>query len=207
MIDAQGGKKKLENVNDTFMTGNFELVSMGMKGAMTIYSKEPNKIRRDIEVMGQNITMAYDGETAWMINPQGSQEMPENQADEFKREALGRDAVLNPKKVGVSYNYKGKKKIKEIDCHMMEQTYSDGHKITLYIDTKTYLVYMTKGKGQDQAGNEVESETYLSEYKIVEGIQIPKKMVVFNDGQEFMVITIKEVKFNTGVKDDKFVME
>src|SRR5512136_781666 len=89
MIDAQGGRKALEAVKDSTTTGTMELIQMGMSGTITMYQKEPNKMRMDMELMGMVITQAYDGQKGWYTNPQTgtTEEMPEAQAKEAARQA------------------------------------------------------------------------------------------------------------------------
>jgi len=70
MIQNQGGKKTLESIEDTTMSGTIELAQMGLSGTITVYKKEPEKRRVDVEVMGMLITQAYDGAMAWWVNPQ-----------------------------------------------------------------------------------------------------------------------------------------
>ncbi|MQY61320.1 hypothetical protein GH153_05750, partial [bacterium] len=59
MVEAQGGKKVLEKIKDMTLSGTLEMIQLGMTGSMTMYKKEPNKVRMDIEVMGMIITQAY----------------------------------------------------------------------------------------------------------------------------------------------------
>ncbi len=208
MVEAQGGKKALENIEDTTSSGTLELIQMGMTGSMTMYKKEPNKVRMDIEVMGMIITQAYDGETAWGINPQtGSrEEVPEQQAEGMKRNALGIDALIYPEKYGISFAYKGKEKIEEKEYLVLEQTFSDGHKATLYIDPKTYLTHKTKSTAMDQMGVEVEQETFESDFKKVNGMTIPHSIIIFQGGEEYLKIAFTEMTFNTGLEDSLFKM-
>jgi outer membrane lipoprotein-sorting protein len=208
MIKAQGGKKVLEKINDTTLSGSFEMPAMGMSGTMTIYQKEPNKMRWDAEFMGMMMTQAFDGEIAWATNPQtgSSQEMPEKMAEDFKRGALGRDTLLNPKKLGITFTYKSKEKIEDKDYLVLEQTFADGYKSTLYVDPKTYLVYKSKGMSLNQMGVEVETETYVSGYREVDGVMIAHSMKIYQDGEEFMTMTINEVTFNSDLEDSLFVM-
>ena len=135
MVEAQGGKEVFEKIEDMTSSGALELIQMGMTGSLTMYKKEPDKVRMDIEVMGMIITQAYDGETAWWVNPQtGSrEELPEQQAEYMKRNALGIDVYIYPEKYGIAFAYKGKEKIEEKAYLVLEQTFSDGHKATLYI--------------------------------------------------------------------------
>jgi len=208
MVDAQGGKKALEKIEDTTSSGTIELIQMGMTGSMTMYKKEPNKVRMDIEVMGMIITQAFDGETAWGISPQtGSrEEMPEQQAVYMKRMALGIDALIYPEKYGISFAYKGKEKIEEKEYLVLEQTFSDGHKTTHYIDPKTYLTYKTKSTTVNQMGVEVEQESFESDFKKVNGMIFPKSIIIFQDGEEYLKIAFTEVTFNSGLEDFLFKM-
>ncbi len=209
MIDAQGGKKTLESIKDSTLSGTMEMIQAGITGSITLYQKEPNKMRMDGEVMGMVITQAYDGETAWMINPQTgtADKLPEQAAEEVKRQALGNDALLNPEKYGITYTYIGKENIDGKDYFVLEQTFSDGFKASLYIDSQTYLTYKTKATTVNQMGVEVLAETILSDYKEVEGMMVPHTLTIFQDGQEFMIMTITEAKFNTGLEDSLFTMQ
>lgn len=209
IVEAQGGKKVLEKIEDMTTSGTLEMIQMGMSGSVTMYKKEPNKMRMDIEVMGMIITQAFDGETAWMVNPQtgSKEEMPEKQAEDMKRMALGVDAFLYPEKYGISFVYKGKEKIEEKEYLILEQTFADGHKATLYIDPKTYLTYKTKATTMNPMGVEVETETFESDYKKVNGMTIAYSIVVFQDGEEFMKLTLTDITFNSGLEDSLFKMD
>ena len=208
MIQAQGGRDVLAKIKDSTFTGTLEMIQMGMTGAASMYQKEPNMMRMDGEVMGMTFTQAFDGEIAWMRNPQtGSiEEMPEKFVVYMKREAMGNDALLNPQKYGITFNYTGKEKIEEKEYLVLEQTYSDGFKATLYLDPETYLIYKTKGLTLNQMGVEVEQETFLSDYKEVEGVMVPHTITSYQDGEEFITITLTEVSFNTGLEDSFFKM-
>lgn len=208
MIEAQGGREKLASVKDMTASGSLEMISMGLSGSFTRYQKEPNKMRMDIEIMGMVITQAYDGETAWAVNPQtgSTEEMPEQAAEYFKRDALGNDSLLNPSKYGITFTFMGKEEIEGKEYLILEQTFSDGFKALIYIDPETYLPYKTKSKTLNQMGVEVEAETILEDYKPVEGMMTPHTLTVFQDGEEFITITITEISYNTGLEDSLFQM-
>jgi outer membrane lipoprotein-sorting protein len=208
MVEAQGGKKAFENIKDMTSSGTIELTQMGMTGSLTVYKKEPDKARMDIEVMGMIITQAFDGETAWAVNPQtGSrEEMPEQQAEYMKRSAIGIDHIIYPEKYGISFAYKGKEKIEEKEYLVLEQTFSDGYKSTIYIDPKTYLAYKTKSTTLNQMGVEVEQETFESDFKKVNGMIIAYSIIIFQDGEEYMKLTLTDVTLNSGLEDSLFKM-
>jgi len=209
MIKAQGGKAALEKIEDKTLTGTIEIVSMGISGSMTMYRKEPNKTRIDMEFMGMVVTQAFDGENAWGVDPNtGSiQDMPEDQAMELKRMAMGNEALLHPEKHGITFTYKDKETIEGKDYILLEQAYDDGHKEIMYLDAKTYLLYKTKGMSANMAGIQVDTESIFSDYKKVDGLMVWHTMNIVQEGEESMVMTFTEVAFNTGLEDSFFKKE
>lgn len=209
LIDAMGGRKLLEATKDTTVSGSLELISMGMDGAVTVYNKEPNMMRMDIEIMGMTITQAFDGESAWMFNPQtGANEvMPDQMAEDFKRESMGNEHILNPAKHNIIYTYQGLEKIDDVDYHKLTQLHPDGWSATMHIDTKTFLTHKVTAMAMNQMGVEVEAETFTSDYKKVDGMMVAFTMTTYQDGEEFMTVTITDVKFNTGIEDSFFQMD
>jgi len=208
MIEVQGGKKVFESIKDMTLSGNLDLVQQGLSGSITIYKKEPDKMRKDIEIMGMIITQAYDGKTAWGVNIQTgkTEEMEEQQAADIKRQSLPTIAMLYPEKYGFSFEYKGNEKIEDKDYFVIEFTYPDGFKATLHVDTETYLTYKASAKTMGPMGYDVQSEQFTSDYKKVDGMIIAHSMVQFIEGEEFMKITFTSVKFNTGLEDSFFKM-
>jgi outer membrane lipoprotein-sorting protein len=209
MIEAQGGRKVLESLKDTTITGTMELVQQGMNATMTMYQKEPNLMRMDLEIMGMVITQAYDGQKGWFLNPQTgtAQEMDENMNKEFKRQALGNDSILNPAKYGIIYAFKGKEKIGDKEYLALEQTMSDGHKSTLYIDPDTHLTVRARTTALSQTGGgEVQSETIFGDFRKEGDAMVAHSMTILQDGAEFARMTMSKVTFNSGLEDSLFQM-
>jgi len=128
-------------------------------------------------------------------------------AEFMTRDSMGDDAYLNPEKHGITYTAKGKEEVDEKECFILEQKYSDGYMATLYIDTKTYLIYKTKGMNLNQMGVEVEQENVMTDYKKVNGMMSPHTMTMYQDGEEFMVFSLEEIKYNSELEDSFFEME
>lgn len=211
MIEASGGRKALENIKDTTISGTFDVTQMGMQGTITMYHKEPNMFRQDIEVMGTVITSAFDGEVGWMVNPQtgATEELPEELQEQSKRGALGygNSILLYPEKFGVTYKLKGEETVDDVKCIVLEQHFSDGHAALMYIDAGTYLVHKGKQTTINQMGAEVDTEIFFSDFKDVDGMPAPHLVTIFQDGEEYAVVTVSEIKFNSGLEDSLFKME
>ena len=209
MVEASGGKKVYENLKDLTISGTLDLTMQGLSGTLTIYKKEPDKRRTDIEVMGMLITQAYDGEIAWYTNPQtgSAEELSGDQAAQLKRQAMPSLAAVYPEKYGISWEYKGKESIEEKEYLVLNSTYPDGFKVTVYVDPETYLTYKTKSLTTGQMGTEVEVEQYSADYKTIGGMVFPSLITSFQDGEEYSVIAIDDVKTNAGLEDSMFKMQ
>jgi hypothetical protein len=210
MIDAMGGRKALEAVKDTTASGSMELIQMGMEGSVTLYTKRPNKMRMDIEVMGMTITQAYDGTIAWGVNPQtgGVEEMGEQETEQFKREALGDEVYLHPDKHGIVYTFKGVEKIEDVDHNVLLMIHPDGYEVTLYINGKTNLIYKSQAITPNMmTGMDSDVETVFADYKEFEGTMVSFSFTQYMDGEEFMVFALDEMKYNSGLEDSLFKMD
>jgi outer membrane lipoprotein-sorting protein len=181
----------------------------GLSGSLTIYKKEPDKRRTDIEVMGMLITQAYDGEMAWYTNPQtgAAEELSGDQAAQLKRQAMPSLAAVYPEKYGISWEYKDKETIEDKEYLVLSSTYPDGFQVTVYVDPSTYLTYKTKSRTTGQMGTEVEVEQYSADYKKIGGMVFPALITSYQDGEEYSVIAIEDVKTNTGLEDSMFKMQ
>ena len=208
MIEAQGGRKAAEGIKDMTGRGTIEMAVQGLSGPITLCKKEPDKIRIDVEVMGRVFSRAYDGKIGWGTNPQTGaiEEMSGQQLADIKRESMPIVSVFDPQKFGIIFAYKGKEEIDGKEYFVLEEAYPDGFKATLYVDSKTYLVFKIKGKTSGPSGEEVEFEQFQSDYKKVNGLLIAHSTVTYSRGKEIQKITLEEAISNTGLEDSLFKM-
>jgi hypothetical protein len=129
MIEAQGGRKALESIKDITLLGSIEWIEAGegsVSGTFTQYQKEPNKIRRNIEIMGMVRTDAFDGDIGWTNEAGTLSQDTGNDAAEKKSWAQGYAALLHPEEYGIAYVLKGKEKIEGNDYFILEQSIPGG---------------------------------------------------------------------------------
>jgi len=212
MIDAMGGRKALEAVRDTTMTATVDLVQQGMSAPITMYQKEPNKLRVEIEIaaMGMTIIQAFDGQKGWGTNFQtmATEEMSDVASKNISHQSLGNDSFLNPQKLGITFALKPKEKIEDKDYIVLEETLADGFKIIMYLDPATYLPYKSVAKSLDpMSGGEVDSESYLSDYRKVGDLMVPYSTRTMSNGAEVQRLTVASVTFNTNLDDALFIMK
>jgi hypothetical protein len=161
------------------------------------------KVMNTVQVQG------FDGTTAWELNPQVGKavEIPGEDALDIKRGSLALGWILNPEKYGISLVHKEREKIDGKYYIVLEQVYSDGGKVINYVDPETYLTFKINSKILDEMMVEVETETFLSDYKSVKGYIMAHTMISYSHGKEYMRIIFKRVKLNTGLPNHLFLMQ
>ncbi len=206
MLDAQGGKEAFENIKDMTLTGSVEMTQQGITGTMTMYKKEPDKRRVELATMDRLIVQAYDGQTAWWTNPQTGyvEEMNEQDTAAMKRQSLPLAANIEPEEYGITFIDKGKENIGGRDYHVLEQAYADGYTMLRYVDAETYLTGRTRSTRAGPGGVEIQVEQVMSDFKKVGGMTMAHSIVTYYNGEIFTTITLKEVRFNTGLDDSLF---
>ncbi len=209
MIKALGGRENLAEIRDTRITGTIEILQYGMSAPFTIYQKEPNKYRMEMEIMGMSIVTVYDGQKAMMTNPQTGEimELSPDQVKSYRRQAMGNDATLNPEKYGIIYIFKGEETVNGKKCLVLDQKFEDGDVVTIYLDAATYLPCKNRSKTIGLTGTEIEAETIISDYRKVGKIMAPFSLTIMQSGVEQMKMTISEIVYNTGIEDSMFVLK
>lgn len=212
MIAAMGGRKVLESIKDVTISGTAELIPFGITAPVTVYQKQPDKVRVDVTVVEANMTIiqAYDGRKGWFTDPQSGgavEEMPDHLAREFGRQAGENQALLFPQKHGVTYALKPKAVLEGKDRIVLEQTLADGTKTIYFLDPETYLPFKTAARSVDQSGSAVDAETYSTNYQKVGGLMVPYALRIVQNGADAQRVTVTAVTFNTNLDDALFTLK
>jgi len=210
-IDAKGGLGKFKSIKTIRLTGLFSMPSMGIEDALiTIVAKRPNLIRLDIEVMGMVVVRAFDGETAWQTMPTEmgdleTDEMPESDAEEMRRDSDFDGHLIDYKKKGHKVELVGKEDVEGTEVYNLKVTLKDGYVVNYYFDTKNFLDLKSKAITSFQ-GQEVEGETFYSDYKEIAGILFAHSVEMKLDGQTNQQVIFEKVELNVDVEDAYFKM-
>lgn len=210
-IDAKGGLGKFKSIKTIRLTGLFSMPSMGIEDApMTVVAKRPNLIRMDIEVMGMVVVRAFDGETAWETMPTQmgtleTGEMSESDAEEMKRESDFDGHLIDYKMKGHKVELIGKEDVEGTEVYNLKVTLKDGYVVNYYFDTKSFLELRSKAKTSFQ-GQDMEGETFYSDYKEVAGILFAHSVEMKLDGQTSQQVIFEGIELNVDVEDDFFKM-
>jgi outer membrane lipoprotein-sorting protein len=198
-MDAHGGARRLKAIKSTKATGKIQM--QGINAPVTIITKRPNLARVDIE--------AYDGRTAWRVNPLEGSHDPETISGEEARDILETADMEGPlvdyRRKGHKVELLGRDKVEEVDAYKLKLTLKSGEVKYIFINTRTHLEVKQITKRLDH-GVEIEVELYYGDYKSVGGIIIAHSYEARVEGQTVQLTAIEKVEINSRIDDDIFKM-
>jgi hypothetical protein len=113
--------------------------------------------------------------------------------------------LTNYKANGHELEYQGEAMVREKPTHkikVMREKYPD---VLVYLDAESYLEVKSEGEGVNpQTGGTVIMETYMSDYRPVNGVMLPHAMEVVMGGTPFQTVTFGSIDANVEIDNDLF---
>ncbi|HUL74726.1 MAG TPA: hypothetical protein VLT86_16565 [Vicinamibacterales bacterium] len=202
-LQAKGGADKLQAVQTLKQTAH--VTFQGMTGTVTVYGKRPNLMRQEIALGGQTVVNAFDGTTAWSINPlRGSPEpiaVSGPQAADIKLQADFDAPLVNYKSKGYTLELVGIETVGAKKAYHLKLTSKDGRIQHLYLDTDTNLEMKIV---TDTEAGPIEND--LSDYRDVNGLKLPFSMRTLSGVTVLGQIAVDTVEVNPKIDDSIFKM-
>ncbi len=202
-LKAIGGKEAVEKLTSRSVKGSLEIEAFGATGAVEVFSKAPNKIAVVVNIAGFGVVNeVFDGAKGWSSDPaQGLREWAGPELATRKRKADFYTA-LNLKKQYTKMEVKGKEKVGSYEAWVIEGTPAEGSPEKFYFDINTGLLVRQDAEADTPQGKMM-VETYLDDYKVVDGIKIAHTMKNVNP---MYAVSMKftEIKHNVEIDDAKF---
>jgi hypothetical protein len=213
-IKAHGGAEKLDSgkASVTKSKGTLEIMGMSLGYTQQIQMQPPAKFKEamDLDNNGMKIAVitAYDGASGWLSANGMVQDLPENILAEVKEAVYGIGAarftnLLKDKKYVLSSL--GESKVNDRPALGIKVA-SEGHRdINMYFDKATGLLAKSESRKMDFMSNqEVNEERIVTDYQVIDGLKIAKKVLVNRDGKKFIEAEITDIKFVDKIEDSEF---
>lgn len=204
-IEAHGGIENWNAIENMKITGQFTSFSL-TKDFTTILSR-PNSLYSEFYMGVHKVIIGYNGEMGWTLDPWFEIPYPRsvNAVEEnvMIQKAEFATTLFHYKEKDYKAEYKGKMSLEGEDVLHIELTKPNGQIDTWYLNSETYLEYISKTTWSD-FGGPTEQESFYSDFRKVGNITIP-----FIVEREFATrireISIEKVEFN--LKLDKEIFE
>ena len=194
-LGAMGGADKLTAIQDSSQLSHVVLHTPG--GDLKIVQRSlflaPSYIRQDQEMPDGRVIAFTDGTSGWQTTPEGVTPMPaevlKQAQDELSRRLLhlvlaGRDASLVVEAAGNNEVWIAR---------------PSGSSVRIGFDEATGLpareYYLPPGESAEVVQR-------LSDWREVDGIKMPFRITILQDGRSIADAVVDEYKFNTGLKPE-----
>ena len=207
VIDVKGGLEPLRRVKTVVAEADttFTMEQGTLTSKTKTYVVYPDKFRVDADVAGQQVAQVYNAGSAWVRDPTGVREVPPQMRDEFAA-SVRRDTI--PLLIAGA---EGKLTVRRLpdesaDGRVLKVLEFSGPQmpaIRMYIDDQGRIAR----QGFSAAGPEgkpIQAEEAFSDYRSVDGVQVPFRADVRRAGQVILSRTLTRVVLNTTVDDSLF---
>ena len=206
-IAARGGMDKIKAIQSVDMA--VKANQQGLEFPGRLQWKRPDKMRLEMTIQGKTLVQAYDGKTAWTIMPfLGSPDPQVMAADEAKEVIEQADLdgpIVDAKAKGNTLELVGKEDVDGAPAEKLKVTLKNGDVSYVYIDAETGLTLKETSKRKQQ-GSEIEIDSYMTNYKPVNGVLFPFAIENKVQGKSVGQFTITDVKPNVTIDEQAFVM-
>lgn len=195
---------QLASVKTIKITG--KMSAMGMEMPMTMYMKNPNKIKVVYSFNGQEMVSVFDGEKGYTMNPlMGSAEPVELTGEQLKQvqnNNVFQNEVVNYYKSG-KLTLDGEESVNGKPAFRLKAAVDGGNPVYMSIDKSTYYLVKSSTK-VSQMGQEMTVDSFMSDYTDNQGVIMPKKTTASSGGMEMGVISFDKIEVNIPIEDTVF---
>jgi len=195
------GSEKASAFTSTVITGTLAMASQGINGTVVMKVKGSAFTMSQIIPRIGEIRMGFDGKNGWIRDPFNG--LRELKGDELAQAKTDVDRSIDWRKEMKSATLAAPRKVAGNWCYVIRMVPKSGAPSTQYFDSKSLLLVRTDVVASGPSGK-IPTESYLSDYREVEGMKMPwRTRSVIAGGQE-VVITYTKVEVNVPVDDSEF---
>lgn len=199
------GQDNLLKMNTQRLSG--KMIQSGLEIPFIQMGKRPAKVRVEGTFQDLTFIQTFNGKEGWSINPFAGvtdpQQMTEDDLKSMHYQADMDGMLWNWKEKGYTVTFDGKEDMEGTSCLKLKLDTKEGDAFTFYIDSDSYIILRTNTKMKIM-GNEMETDTYYSNYSMVEGIAVPGKIDTKMKGQLMGTLVIDKVEMNIELDDALF---
>jgi hypothetical protein len=202
-VEVTGGLAAYGKMHNTVMKGTMTMAAMGVKGAVTIYAAEPNKVSMVTEIAGVGkIVEGSDGTNGWTFSAmQGPQLKKGEELNESLREALFHKET-QWKSIYASAELQGTEDFDGKAAYKVVMTPKSGKPESNYYDKESGLMIHHKSIRSTPFG-EIPVDVTIGGYRRDCGVLLPHSMTQTVAGQK-IDLELDSIQCNVDLPADAF---
>jgi hypothetical protein len=203
--EKAGGVEKLEAVRDVKLVRHMRNAAAGMNAEQTLLYMPPGAMRQESALPFGVMTVYVDGAGGWMKGPQGLMNLPAPQLKQAKGELFRlREALLLADRLGdraVRFLRAAEDEGRKAAVLQVEAK-QGGESAEVWIDQDSGDFYKVAYLGVVLAGQPPRVEERYSDFRVVNGLRIPHKTAIYQNGALLTDVATVEAVVNSGLKKD-----
>lgn len=195
---AVGGADKLATVKSILERVDFQIdpAAGGMKVEQTDRWVAPNHFRQDSKFPAGMVAAYSDGQTGWIVTPQGSGPLSGPQLLQVRGDLfrLYCPLLLSDRAPGRTVNYAAE--------NTLEISDENGERVRMVVDPGTSLPQKLIYESVHVAGPPITVEDRYERFEEVNGLKLPHQITIVQGGRKFADVTVREYQINPGLKEE-----
>lgn len=190
---------KVSSLKTIKINGNMSM--MGMQMPMTMWMKNPNKIKTVTSINGQEMIQVFDGVKGYTVNPMTGSSAPVEMTSEEIKQIIRTNMFQNYMESYLKngqLTLAGDETVNNKPAFKLKATVEGGTVIDLFIDKTSYL--MVKISTSTSA---MSFDSFPTNYTETNGFLLPMKTTTTAQGMEF-VMNFTKVEVDTPMDDNIF---
>jgi len=210
-VEACGGQDAFDKIQSRVTKSTLHMPAQGLSLALTIYAAKPNKNYMEIESAAfGRIVKGCNGEVVWENSDLTGAVVKDGAEKEMMLREMVLDKFVYWQRIYEKVECVAKETVGDRECYKVSalppaSPSADGEEPspqTLYFDTESGLLVRMVATIAT-AGGDIPVDVAMSDYKVVDGVRLPHKVVTTLLGQE-RVGTIVGVMHNLKLAGDLF---
>jgi CubicO group peptidase (beta-lactamase class C family) len=210
IIAGYGGEENLRKHKSSVMMVDIDFENQGVQGKGSISSRAPNLTASDMifTALGKkigSIVSFFDGNAGGEVMSFAPEETYSGKRLEDIKAGSDFYDVLNWKANYTTLTVKRMGKVGDEDVYILEKRSDKGTPVLDYISTKSFLLLRRDSVVvSETSGIELPQTQTFSDYRSVDGVMVPFKMVSTNIANGDIVLRITDVKWDVDIPDSVF---
>lgn len=196
-----GGAEKLQGVRDVMLKRHMRSIAAGMTAEQTVRYVVPAALRQESALPFGIVTVYVDAKGGWMKGPQGLMDLPAPQLRQARGELFRmREALLLADRLDDrAVRFLREAEDEGRQAVTLEVVAAEGEETAeMWIDKESGDFYKLAYRGVALAGEAPRVEERYSDFRQVDGVRIPHKATITQNGALLTDVTTIEAAVNTG---------
>jgi hypothetical protein len=208
VVEGIGGASKARTVRDVQTRG--EITATTPQGDMTMEIQTamvfPDRLSQQVDAPFGRLAMVATPTAAFVVGPDGSQDLPESFRDELLRQVQRVPLLLagksgDPKLIVAGA---GTAKIGEAEAAVVDIRHGD-MEVRWFVDPKTGRILRSMHTATGPDGKQAQVVSDYSDYRLIDGFPVAHKLEVSTNGAKDQTLILEFCKINAGVDPKLFV--